>query len=194
VRWRRRLNPTDQVYEEVQRIDAEFQNLIEAHRIEGARLHELALDALNRGDDAEVNRIEARMTEMEAERNALLASQASAGRDLERAVIAEQGAVEGMKIIARANREIDALIAAEERLSVTDVTHGKQSSTGGTRLPIPADVRREVWRRDQARCVDCGSRDHESTTVGTRGKSGSTMRPSSRALGRSHSRTTLARP
>jgi 5-methylcytosine-specific restriction endonuclease McrA len=27
------------------------------------------------------------------------------------------------------------------------------------REPIPEQVRHEVWRRDQGRCVDCGSRE-----------------------------------
>lgn len=30
---------------------------------------------------------------------------------------------------------------------------------GGRREPIPESVRREVWRRDEGRCVDCGSRE-----------------------------------
>jgi hypothetical protein len=29
----------------------------------------------------------------------------------------------------------------------------------GKREPIPENVRREVWRRDHGRCVDCGSRE-----------------------------------
>lgn len=28
------------------------------------------------------------------------------------------------------------------------------------REPIPESVRHEVWRRDQGRCVDCGSREN----------------------------------
>lgn len=28
------------------------------------------------------------------------------------------------------------------------------------RAPIPESVRHEVWRRDQGRCVDCGSREN----------------------------------
>ncbi|TML45126.1 MAG: HNH endonuclease [Actinobacteria bacterium] len=35
---------------------------------------------------------------------------------------------------------------------------GIRPRTGG-REPIPERVRREVWRRDGGRCVDCGSRE-----------------------------------
>lgn len=31
--------------------------------------------------------------------------------------------------------------------------------SSGSREPIPESVRREVWRRDQGACVDCGSRE-----------------------------------
>lgn len=39
----------------------------------------------------------------------------------------------------------------------TDVEEADQSRQ--TRQPIPESVRHEVWRRDQGRCVDCGSRE-----------------------------------
>ena len=32
-----------------------------------------------------------------------------------------------------------------------------QDSTANARPPIPKAVQREVWRRDQGKCVDCGS-------------------------------------
>jgi 5-methylcytosine-specific restriction endonuclease McrA len=35
--------------------------------------------------------------------------------------------------------------------------HG--ASQGSRREAIPPAVRREVWQRDQGRCVDCGSRE-----------------------------------
>lgn len=34
-----------------------------------------------------------------------------------------------------------------------------QRRNAGIRSPIPERVRREVWRRDGGRCVDCGSRE-----------------------------------
>jgi 5-methylcytosine-specific restriction endonuclease McrA len=30
----------------------------------------------------------------------------------------------------------------------------------GSRKPIPERIRSEVWRRDEGRCVDCGSREN----------------------------------
>ena len=38
------------------------------------------------------------------------------------------------------------------------IKEGQRPSSGG-RTPIPERVRQEVWRRDSARCVDCGSRE-----------------------------------
>jgi 5-methylcytosine-specific restriction endonuclease McrA len=41
-----------------------------------------------------------------------------------------------------------------------DWVEGKdQKRTSGRREPIPERVRNEVWRRDEGRCVDCGSRE-----------------------------------
>jgi hypothetical protein len=34
-----------------------------------------------------------------------------------------------------------------------------ENSDGSERQPIPKDVQREVWRRDQGRCVECGSQE-----------------------------------
>jgi 5-methylcytosine-specific restriction endonuclease McrA len=47
------------------------------------------------------------------------------------------------EVMARHREEIDRL----------------QGDQRTTRRPIPASVRNEVWRRDQGRCVDCGSRE-----------------------------------
>ncbi len=33
-------------------------------------------------------------------------------------------------------------------------------SNGGGRQPIPKQVQREVWRRDQGKCVECGSNEN----------------------------------
>lgn len=37
--------------------------------------------------------------------------------------------------------------------------HAKAMGSGGSRESISKDVQREVWRRDQGCCVDCGSRE-----------------------------------
>jgi hypothetical protein len=39
------------------------------------------------------------------------------------------------------------------------VERAMRSTREGARQPIPESVRNEVWRRDQGRCVDCGSRE-----------------------------------
>jgi hypothetical protein len=39
------------------------------------------------------------------------------------------------------------------------IEHAATVRIGPTREPIPAAVRREVWRRDEGKCVDCGSRE-----------------------------------
>jgi hypothetical protein len=36
---------------------------------------------------------------------------------------------------------------------------GETATSARPREPIPEAVRHEVWRRDQGRCVDCGSRE-----------------------------------
>jgi hypothetical protein len=44
--------------------------------------------------------------------------------------------------------------------AITSTEPGPSASTSSRgREAIPAQVRREVWRRDQGRCVDCGSRE-----------------------------------
>ncbi len=51
--------------------------------------------------------------------------------------------------------------ALEERgakVKITETVRVRPSSAG-PRKPIPAPVRREVWRRDGGKCVDCGSRE-----------------------------------
>jgi HNH endonuclease len=40
-----------------------------------------------------------------------------------------------------------------------DIAEGAPRSAPGKRKPIPEHVRHEVWRRDEGKCVDCGSRD-----------------------------------
>jgi hypothetical protein len=57
----------------------------------------------------------------------------------------------------------DAVRIKEElvRLGCKAQVEGRPRSTAveGGRQPIPESVRHEVWRRDQGRCVDCGSRE-----------------------------------
>lgn len=48
----------------------------------------------------------------------------------------------------RADEEIKNLVASQR----------DSSEDGNDRMPIPAEVRREVWRRDGGACVKCGSR------------------------------------
>lgn len=43
------------------------------------------------------------------------------------------------------------------RVKIERVATGRGGS--GTRQPLPESVRREVWRRDEGKCVDCGSRE-----------------------------------
>jgi HNH endonuclease len=47
--------------------------------------------------------------------------------------------------------------------SISEVASKRPSPTHAVtipvRQPIPAHIRREVWRRDEGRCVDCGSRE-----------------------------------
>ena len=49
--------------------------------------------------------------------------------------------------------------AVEERGGRVRITERRAQEGGANRAPIPAGVRREVWRRDDGRCVDCGSRE-----------------------------------
>ena len=39
------------------------------------------------------------------------------------------------------------------------ITESRAADASPTRRSIPERVRNEVWRRDQGRCVDCGSRE-----------------------------------
>jgi len=39
------------------------------------------------------------------------------------------------------------------------INEGTPRPSSPGRKPIPAQIRREVWRRDNGRCVDCGSRE-----------------------------------
>lgn len=41
----------------------------------------------------------------------------------------------------------------------TDSPKDKKGSNGSKRKPVPKDVQREVWRRDQGQCVECGSQE-----------------------------------
>lgn len=56
-----------------------------------------------------------------------------------------------------------ATVAKQELLTSTGVLTAEiKDSSGPTRVgreSIPAQARREVWRRDEGKCVDCGSRD-----------------------------------
>ena len=40
-----------------------------------------------------------------------------------------------------------------------DIKEGRRASATPRREPIPEKVRHEVWRRDEGKCVDCGSRE-----------------------------------
>jgi TPR repeat protein len=56
-------------------------------------------------------------------------------------------------------------IAQAQRLSVSQATKQFSSAdatdeSGQTRQAIPSEVRREVWRRDEGKCVKCGSREN----------------------------------
>jgi HNH endonuclease len=58
----------------------------------------------------------------------------------------------------------DAVQVKDELVSLgckVQIVEGRLRSTrvGGVRAPIPESVRHEVWRRDQGRCVDCGSKE-----------------------------------
>ncbi len=46
----------------------------------------------------------------------------------------------------------------ESRVSRESCVPRKSLEPRATRVPIPAPLRREVWQRDQSRCVNCGSR------------------------------------
>jgi HNH endonuclease len=58
---------------------------------------------------------------------------------------------------------LDAASEAKELLRMfglsPKVREGQRPRAGDRRQPIPERVRNEVWRRDQGRCVDCGSRE-----------------------------------
>ena len=57
---------------------------------------------------------------------------------------------------------LDAAIRVKEDLGALGAKAEIQEALGdqgGARQPIPQRVRNEVWRRDEGRCVDCGSRE-----------------------------------
>jgi 5-methylcytosine-specific restriction endonuclease McrA len=83
----------------------------------------------------------------------------------------DEGATEAVKRIRHVSRETvlqgvgldDALRVRDELTSLgckAQVVEGRPRSTvQGRREPIPERVRHEVWRRDEGKCVDCGSRE-----------------------------------
>jgi len=50
-------------------------------------------------------------------------------------------------------------VQLEEFEAKVKIIEGPAAKAGGGRQPIPERVRHEVWRRDDGRCVDCGSRE-----------------------------------
>ena len=56
----------------------------------------------------------------------------------------------------------DAITVKTEFVSLgckAEIVEGASRSANFKREPIPERVRHEVWRRDEGKCVDCGSRD-----------------------------------
>jgi ribosomal protein L7/L12 len=50
-------------------------------------------------------------------------------------------------------------LTLEDRGAKVKIEEGVIAKSGNGRKPIPANMRREVWRRDGGQCVDCGSRE-----------------------------------
>jgi hypothetical protein len=68
--FRRRRDPAEDAPEEPVLLENEFEEVLATHDEEGARLFEAHGEALSRGDFAEAERIERRIDELEAERDA----------------------------------------------------------------------------------------------------------------------------
>ncbi len=60
--------------------------------------------------------------------------------------------------IKNSSEKISADIATEALKLLSSAEFEKESDNG--RQAIPSEVRREVWRRDEGRCVKCGSREN----------------------------------
>jgi hypothetical protein len=61
-------------------------------------------------------------------------------------------------LIAERNRAIESRLDEFAQFKIPDWASAPRNA-GDTRDRIPKNVQREVWRRDQGRCVECGSQD-----------------------------------
>ena len=57
------------------------------------------------------------------------------------------------------SRELEPRITLDVILGLTAVLQADSNEEEFLRESIPAEVKREVWRRDQGKCARCGSRD-----------------------------------
>ena len=79
---------------------------------------------------------------------------------------AEQGGTDPQKLRAELSAKLSSKQIAEgQRLAALQITEqcsswNAEAEAEQTRQAIRSEVRREVWRRDQGKCVRCGSRDN----------------------------------
>src|SRR5206468_2775089 len=102
---------------------------------------------------------EAALARWERAQNALMAAMAARAAPEETARLQKECA-DAEAAVARL-REVEArsLVEWERATKAVHAAIPGGSSARPVREPIPERVRHEVWRRDEGRCVDCGSRE-----------------------------------